>query len=142
MALFAGMAVPPARAQTSDTAATPDTETPPAAEIVVTAARREPAGALRPLDTGGYALTRSDWSDVLSGTSALALVKNLPGVTFTSTDAYGLDLSDGFLLVRGFRQNELAITFEGIPLNDGSYGSVTGTAPLNIGVATDMARRA
>ncbi len=139
MALFAGMAVPPARAQTSDTAATPDTETPPAAEIVVTAARREPAGALRPLDTGGYALTRSDWSDVLSGTSALALVKNLPGVTFTSTDAYGLDLSDGFLLVRGFRQNELAITFEGIPLNDGSYGSVTGTAPLNIGVATDIA---
>ncbi|MFX5710108.1 hypothetical protein ABTE34_21710, partial [Acinetobacter baumannii] len=27
---------------------------------------------------------------------------------------------------------------EGIPLNDGSYGSVTGTAPLNIGVAANI----
>ncbi|MFX5684765.1 hypothetical protein ABTE42_21805, partial [Acinetobacter baumannii] len=67
-------------------------------------------GTRRPIEAGDYALTKGDWSDVLSGSSALALVKNLPGVTFTSTDAYGLDLSDGFLLVRGFRQNELAIT--------------------------------
>lgn len=91
-----------------------------------------------PVGPNQYVLNKSDWADVLSGTSALAMVKNLPGVTFTSTDAYGLDLSDGFLLVRGFRQQELAITFEGIPLNDGSYGSVTGTAPLNIGVTADI----
>ena len=106
-------------------------------EIVVTAARR--AGAVdQPAGAAQYALTKENWADVMTGTSALALVKNLPGVTFTSTDAYGLDLSDGFLLVRGFRQNELAITFEGVPLNDGSYGSVTGTAPLNVGVTSNI----
>ena len=139
VAAFAGVASP-ACAQLADNAPAVDASTPPSADIVVTATRREASGGTaRPVDAGGYALTSSDWSDVLSGTSALALVKNLPGVTFTSTDAYGLDLSDGFLLVRGFRQNELAITFEGIPLNDGSYGSVTGTAPLNIGVAGDIA---
>ncbi len=109
------------------------------AEVTVMARTERNRGDIsEPVGPNEYVLTQSDWSDVLSGTSALAMVKNLPGVTFTSTDAYGLDLSDGFLLVRGFRQQELAITFEGIPLNDGSYGSVTGTAPLNIGVTADI----
>lgn len=114
--------------------------TPSSVEEIVVVARSASAvaGASTPVGANQYVLNKNDWSDVLSGTSALALVKNLPGVTFTSTDAYGLDLSDGFLLVRGFRQNELAITFEGIPLNDGSYGSVTGTAPLNVGVTADI----
>jgi len=108
-------------------------------EVLVVASRADTGtGVAMPVASNQYVLKKNDWSDVLSGTSALALVKNLPGVTFTSTDAYGLDLSDGFLLVRGFRQNEVAITFEGIPLNDGSYGSVTGTAPLNIGVTADI----
>jgi iron complex outermembrane recepter protein len=105
---------------------------------VIARAEKDRGGVSEPVGPNHYVLNKSDWTDVLSGTSALALVKNLPGVTFTSTDAYGLDLSDGFLLVRGFRQQELAITFEGIPLNDGSYGSVTGTAPLNVGVTADI----
>lgn len=108
-------------------------------EIVVVAHRADAVtGTTTPVGPNQYVLNKNDWSDVLSGTSALALVKNLPGVTFTSTDAYGLDLSDGFLFVRGFRQEQLAVTFEGIPLNDGSYGSVTGTAPLNVGVTSDI----
>ncbi|MDZ5647732.1 TonB-dependent receptor [Nitrospirillum sp. BR 11828] len=108
-------------------------------EIVVVARRGSATdGTTAPVGPNQFVLNSNDWADAMAGTSALALVKNLPGVTFTSTDAYGLDLSDGFLLVRGFRQNELAITFEGIPLNDGSYGSVTGTAPLNIGVTDDI----
>jgi len=107
-------------------------------ELVVTGSSVRVGAVDNPTGPGDYLLTKENWSDVMAGTSALALVKNLPGVTFTSTDAYGLDLSDGFLLVRGFRQNELAITFEGIPLNDGSYGSVTGTAPLNIGVTSNI----
>ncbi|WP_171012561.1 MULTISPECIES: TonB-dependent receptor [unclassified Sphingomonas] len=134
-----GSIATPAWAQTSAVAPAPDAEAQPDAEITVTGKRSTLSdGTRRPIEAGDYALTKGDWSDVLSGSSALALVKNLPGVTFTSTDAYGLDLSDGFLLVRGFRQNELAITLEGIPLNDGSYGSVTGTAPLNIGVAANI----
>ncbi|MET4898695.1 TonB-dependent receptor [Sphingomonadaceae bacterium jetA1] len=121
---------PPAPADASST--------PSQSDIVVTASNRIVAGTDRPVAAGEYLLGKAAWSDVLAGTSALALIKNLPGVTFTSTDAYGLDLSDGFLLVRGFRQNELAVTFEGVPLNDGSYGSVTGTAPLNIGVTANI----
>ncbi|MDT7953516.1 MAG: TonB-dependent receptor plug domain-containing protein [Acetobacteraceae bacterium] len=105
-------------------------------EIIVTARRRTAEGAAGPV----IALGTEDRADVMIGTSALALVKNLPGITFTSADAYGLDLSDGFLQVRGYRQQELAIMFEGIPLNDGSYGSVTGTAPLNVGVSSNIAR--
>jgi hypothetical protein len=132
LAQEAGIA--PAADNIADEPAPAPADDEPTSDIVVTAHRRAEAGALRTVSAGEYELSKADWSDVLSGTSALAMVKNLPGVTFTSTDAFGLDLSDGFLLVRGFRQQELAITFEGIPLNDGSYGSVTGTAPLNIGV--------
>ena len=107
-------------------------------DITVTARRRIERGMTVPIGAAEYGLNKEDWNDVLVGTSPLALLKNLPGVTFTSTDAYGLDLSDGFLLVRGFRQQELGIVFEGIPLGDGSYGSVTGTAPLSIGVAANI----
>jgi iron complex outermembrane recepter protein len=123
----------------SISANSPPNDTPSIAIETVVVSGQTNATSTTPLvGPNQYVLVNSDWSDVLSGTSALALVKNLPGVTFTSTDAYGLDLSDGFLLVRGFRQQELAVTFEGIPLNDGSYGSVTGTAPLNVGVTADI----
>jgi iron complex outermembrane recepter protein len=123
----------------STTANSPPNDTPSTAiETVVVSGQANAAPTTPLVGPNQYVVVKSDWSDVLSGTSALALVKNLPGVTFTSTDAYGLDLSDGFLLVRGFRQQEMAVTFEGIPLNDGSYGSVTGTAPLNVGVTADI----
>ncbi|MES2451710.1 MAG: TonB-dependent receptor [Pseudomonadota bacterium] len=106
-------------------------------DIVVTA-RQDRTGVARPAGPGEYELTSRDWPDVLPGTNPLALVKNLPGVSFTSTDAYGLDLSDAFLFIRGYRANELAMTFEGIPLGDGSYGSVTGNSVLSVGVPDNL----
>lgn len=133
----------PTNAASPAAASGPDAEPSPlpqaVKEIVVTA-RRRATGSGRPRDAGDYRLTSQDWSDVLSGTNALALAKSLPGVSFTSTDAYGLDQSDANLLMRGFRGNELAYMFEGIPLNDGSYGSVTGTSALSIGVQDNIAK--
>ncbi|WP_034159705.1 TonB-dependent receptor [Sphingomonas sp. ERG5] len=113
--------------------ASQDTDPGDLQDIVVTGQRTQ-SGRARPAGPGEYELTSLDWPDVLPGTNPLALVKNLPGVSFTSTDAYGLDLSDAFLFVRGYRANELALSFEGIPLGDGSYGSVTGNSVLSVGV--------
>ncbi|WP_158084485.1 hypothetical protein, partial [Streptococcus pneumoniae] len=76
-----------------------------------------------------------DWTTAaMPAANPLLFTRNLPGVTVTSADAYGLDVSDAFIFVRGFFNNELAYSFEGVPLNDGSLGSVTGNAVLSVGV--------
>ncbi|MBL7373020.1 hypothetical protein INQ23_27275, partial [Escherichia coli] len=76
-----GSIATPAWAQTSAVAPAPDAEAQPDAEITVTGKRSTLSdGTRRPIEAGDYALTKGDWSDVLSGSSALALVKNLPGV--------------------------------------------------------------
>lgn len=82
----------------------------------------------------GSVLTRSDWRNVLSGSNPLALLSQVPGVSYTASDAYGLDESDASLFLRGFHMNELGILFENIPLNETSFGTLNGTNVLNISV--------
>lgn len=79
-------------------------------------------------------LTPADWRNTLSGSNPLALLAQTPGVSYTSSDSYGLDESDASLFLRGFHMNELGILFEGIPLNDSSFGTLSGTNVLNISV--------
>jgi iron complex outermembrane receptor protein len=111
-------------------------------EITVTASKSTHAAEAAvnvPIGPNEYILNKSDWNDVLAGSNPLELIKNTPGVAYTSTDAYGLDLSDATVFIRGFHQTELGLVFEGVPLNDPSYGSVSGTTPGNIGVPDDIA---
>jgi iron complex outermembrane recepter protein len=111
-------------------------------EITITASKRTNLAETAvnvPVGPDEYILNKSDWNDVPAGANPLELIKNIPGVTYTSTDAYGLDLSDATLFMRGFHQTELGLVFEGVPLNDSSYGSMSGTTPLNIGVPDDIA---
>ncbi len=111
-------------------------------EITITASKRTnvaEAAVNVPVGPDEYILNRTDWNDVPAGANPLELIKNTPGVTYTSTDPYGLDLSDATVFMRGFHQTELGLVFEGIPLNDSSYGSLSGTTPLNIGVPEDIA---
>ncbi|MEE9478656.1 MAG: TonB-dependent receptor, partial [Roseateles sp.] len=111
-------------------------QTPVALEaVVVTGARRFGAGTHAPVAAGQYNLRVQDWTTAaMPAANPLLFTRNLPGVTVTSADAYGLDVSDAFIFVRGFFNNELAYSFEGVPLNDGSLGSVTGNAVLSVGV--------
>jgi iron complex outermembrane recepter protein len=107
----------------------------PTDEILVQArAPRADAGITRPVGANQYQLGAGDWGDALSGNNALSLVKDLPGVAYTATDALGVDVSDTSLFVRGFHMNELAITFEGVPLNDTGFLGLTGTSLVNVGV--------
>jgi len=91
-----------------------------------------------PVGPNEYILKPSDWSDVLTGSNAMTMLKNTPGVSYVATDSYGLDESDASLFMRGFHMNELAVLFEGIPMNDTSPFSLTGTTVLNIGVPDDI----
>jgi iron complex outermembrane receptor protein len=55
-----------------------------------------------------------------AGQSILNTVNLVPGVNFTSSDAYGS--SGGNIRIRGFDGNRISLTFDGVPLNDsGNY---------------------
>ncbi|MEG3088988.1 TonB-dependent receptor [Sphingomonas sp. PB4P5] len=54
------------------------------------------------------------------GQTILDTINLIPGVSFTNSDAYGS--SGGQIRIRGFDGNRIALTFDGIPLNDsGNY---------------------
>ena len=60
------------------------------------------------------------------GTSALKVLSKLPGVSFQSADAYGAYEWSARISVRGFNQNQLGFTLDGVPLGDMSYGNHNG----------------
>jgi len=61
-----------------------------------------------------------------AGTSPLKLLGKLPGVHFTAADPWGNYEWSTRLNIRGFNQNQLGFTLDGIPLGDMSYGNHNG----------------
>ena len=60
------------------------------------------------------------------GTSALKAIEKLPGVNFQSADPFGAYEWSTRISLRGFNQNQLGFTLDGIPLGDMSYGNTNG----------------
>lgn len=60
------------------------------------------------------------------GTSPIKLVEKLPGVNFQSSDAFGSYEWSTRISIRGFNQNQLGFTLDGVPLGDMSYGNFNG----------------
>ncbi|MES2097528.1 MAG: TonB-dependent receptor [Pseudomonadota bacterium] len=67
-----------------------------------------------------------DISILTAGTSALKAIAKLPGVNFQSADPFGAYEWSERISIRGFNQNQLGFTLDGIPLGDGSYGNTNG----------------
>src|SRR5688572_5943258 len=61
-----------------------------------------------------------------AGTSPLKAIENLPGVNFQSADPYGAYEWSTRITVRGFNQNRLGYTLDGVPLGDMTYGNHNG----------------
>jgi iron complex outermembrane receptor protein len=61
-----------------------------------------------------------------AGTSPLKAVENLPGVNFQSADPYGAYEWSTRITVRGFNQNRMGFTLDGVPLGDMTYGNHNG----------------
>ena len=74
------------------------------------------------------------------GTSPLKAIQKLPGVNFQSADPFGVYEWSTRISLRGFNQNQLGFTLDGVPLGDMSYGNTNGLhisraiSPDNIGV--------
>ncbi len=60
------------------------------------------------------------------GTSTMKAIEKLPSVNFQSADPFGNYEWSERLTIRGFNQNQLGFSLDGIPLGDQSYGNVNG----------------
>jgi iron complex outermembrane recepter protein len=61
-----------------------------------------------------------------AGTSPLKAIENMPGVNFQSADPYGSYEWSTRITVRGFNQNRMGFTLDGVPLGDMTYGNHNG----------------
>lgn len=71
-------------------------------------------------------VTAVDLERLTPGTSPLKAVQKLPGVNFQAADAFGAYEWATRISLRGFNQNQLGFTLDGVPLGDMSYGNVNG----------------
>jgi len=71
-------------------------------------------------------IMRADLAQAVPGTSPLKVLDKLPGVSFQSADAFGAYEWSARISIRGFSQNQLGFTLDGIPLGDMSYGNNNG----------------
>jgi iron complex outermembrane recepter protein len=77
-------------------------------------------------------LKTKDLQILAAGTSPLKAIEKLPSVNFQSADPFGTYEWSSRVSIRGFNQNQLGYTLDGIPLGDSSYGNNNG---LHIGRA-------
>lgn len=77
-------------------------------------------------------LTSKDLLILAPGTSPLKAIEKLPSVNFQSADPFGTYEWSSRVSIRGFNQNQLGYTLDGIPLGDSTYGNNNG---LHIGRA-------
>ena len=71
-------------------------------------------------------VTRNDLAYAEPGASPFQTVATLPGVNFQSADSFGAYEWSTRITVRGFNQNQLGFTLDGVPLGDMSYGNYNG----------------
>lgn len=60
------------------------------------------------------------------GSSPFKAIDRLPGVNFQSADPFGAYEWSTRITLRGFNQNQLGFTLDGLPLGDMSYGNTNG----------------
>ena len=72
------------------------------------------------------ALGKAELQREAAGTSPLKVMAKLPGVHFQSSDPWGNYEWSSKLSIRGFSQQQLGFTLDGVPLGDMSYGNHNG----------------
>ncbi|ESQ85190.1 hypothetical protein AEAC466_05630 [Asticcacaulis sp. AC466] len=86
------------------------------------------------------AVKADDITKVAPGTSPLKVLDKLPGVSFQSSDPFGAYEWSARISVRGFNQNQMGFTLDGITLGDMSYGNYNGLHISRAIINEDIAR--
>jgi iron complex outermembrane receptor protein len=119
LVLLATTSLAPIAAQAADTTAeAPVAEAAMETEAIVVVGK----GEVRQAQT----LSTRDLAVLAPGTSPLKAIENLPSVNFQSADPFGSYEWAQRVSIRGFNQNQLGFTLDGIPLGDASYGNLNG----------------
>lgn len=118
-----------ATAATAQSTGTLSQESTVVEEVVVTASRGLPTidGAIvaEQIPKSRSTITQDFIDTQSAGQTVIQSVNLVPGVNFTSSDAYGS--SGGNLRLRSFDGNRVSLTWDGMPLNDtGNYAIFTG----------------
>lgn len=74
------------------------------------------------------------------GTSPLKAIERLPGVSFQSADPFGAYEWSTRIVLRGFNQNQLGFTLDGVPLGDMSYGNHNGLHISRAAISENVGR--
>lgn len=76
----------------------------------------------------------------VAGISPLKAIDKLPGVNFQSADPFGTYEWSSRISIRGFSQQQLGFTLDGIPLGDMSYGNHNGLHISRAIISENVAR--
>ncbi|MFN3863325.1 MAG: TonB-dependent receptor [Erythrobacter sp.] len=71
-------------------------------------------------------ISANDIQVTTAGSSPFIALRKLPGVNFQSADPFGVYEWSTRITLRGFNQNQLGFTLDGVPLGDMSYGNTNG----------------
>ncbi|MCZ8370212.1 MAG: TonB-dependent receptor [Porphyrobacter sp.] len=71
-------------------------------------------------------ISADDIQVTTAGSSPFIALRKLPGVNFQSADPFGSYEWSTRITLRGFNQNQLGFTLDGVPLGDMSYGNTNG----------------
>ncbi|MDO7842669.1 TonB-dependent receptor family protein [Sphingomonas immobilis] len=71
-------------------------------------------------------VTQADILQLTPGSTPLKAISKLPGVNYQAADAFGAYEWSSRITLRGFNQNQLGFTLDGVPLGDMSYGNSNG----------------
>jgi iron complex outermembrane receptor protein len=85
-------------------------------------------------------ITKEDLQKAVPGASPIKVLEKLPGVHFQSSDPYGTNEWSSRLTVRGFTQQYLGYTLDGIPLGDSAYAAHNGLSIGRAIIAEDVGR--
>ncbi len=79
-------------------------------------------------------------AQAVAGVSPLKVLDLLPGVSFQSADPFGAYEWSTRITIRGFNQNQLGFTLDGVPLGDMSYGNHNGLHVSRAIASEDISR--
>ncbi|MBW4331629.1 TonB-dependent receptor [Stakelama sp. CBK3Z-3] len=85
-------------------------------------------------------LTQEDIAVAPPGTSPLKVLDKLPSVNFQSATPFGSNEWSTRISVRGFTQNQLGFTLDGVPLGDMSYANFNGLHISRAIISDNIAR--
>ncbi len=85
-------------------------------------------------------INSADLSRLTPGSSPLKAIEKLPGVNFQAADPFGAYEWAVRISLRGFNQNQLGFTLDGVPLGDMSYGNVNGLHISRAIISENVAR--